>query len=329
MASKIIFIRRKLSFAQMSHTDPEVSDWFNQAFKCISPYWNKLGATVGTGLTVGEQRLLMPYLHGVESDDRDFRKKTEEYFHNLLTKLPAGGLKLEIGLEKDDEPLSKDNFPLDIAQFVIYRHAIGHPKMALSEEEADRDPTKMYYIDDPSATKVGNIRLNELEDKALHCYFKYKDDEIKVDQILTLSGVHTNKLSPNEKIIKFKSLCVKPENVSIGVQQSTLESFIRLCEDPNLAVKYLIEEMIGAQVLERQGQTIFEKETGKPLGATLQEAVAFLQNPKNSKILNVLKGQYELVVKKGKVIDLSPTDIPADVDALPATGRTKEKPVVD
>lgn len=329
MASKTIIIHRVISFAQASHTDQDVLDYFNQAFKAISPYWK--GKIVGTGLTVQEQRVLMPYLHGVEPNERDFRKRTEDYFHEISSKIPPiTGLKLEIGLEDDNEPISAENLPLNIKDYVTYRHAIGHPKMAMSLDEAERDPTKSFYVLDPNKIADVSLKLNEAEDKALACYFKYKDDEMKLDQILTMLGINIKEKTYAEKVLAFKKASRKDATKGEHEQQSLLVRFVEVCEDADLMLKYLIHEMIGAQVLEKQGTTIFFKEEGRAIGANIKEAVAHLKNPKNSKDYNILRAQYENIVRKGSSLPaISETPLPEDIDIEPAKGRGKVKPQVD
>lgn len=329
--SKIVFIQRQLSFAQDAHKDPEVADYFNQAFKALGPYFAQRSRTVATGLTHAEQRILMPFLHGVEADDKTFRKATETYFDEILTKVPASGLKLEIGLEDDTQPLSADNLPKNIQDFVTWRHALGHPNLALNKQEADRNPTKHMYLHDPAEVSFNELKLNKLEDDALACYFKYKDDAVKVDQILTLSGINLTGLPTlAERVVQFKNLATKTDNKNEVEQKQALEKFITLCNDPDLLVKYLIQEMISAQVLERAGTTIFIKESGENIGANVKEAVAFLKDARNTRVYNLLRAQYENLVKKGsKLPELIINEVPAEVDTPAPTGRGRSKPVVD
>jgi hypothetical protein len=326
--SKIVFVHRVLSFAQSAHVDGDTLDWFNQAFKALSPYWN--GKIVGTGLTTAEQRLLMPYLHGVEPDDKEFRKTTETFFHEILTKVPPQGLKLEIGLEQDNEPISKDNMPLNIQDYVIYRHALGNRQVAKSKAEADRDPTKKFYVQDPDAITTAGVEINALEDKAISCYFKYKDDELKVDQILTLLGISTKGKPQSERVMQLKRVSKRTEGKTEIEQRNELQRFIDVCEDQDLAMKYLIQELIGAQILERAGTNIIIRESGQLLGSNLKEATIFLKNPKNSKVYNMLRGQYQTVVRKDAVVpEPQNVEIPEGIDPPEETGRNKPKPFTE
>jgi hypothetical protein len=92
-------------------------------------------------------------------------------------------------------------------------------------------------------------------------------------------------------------------------------------------LKYLITEMIGAQVLEKQGTTIFIKESGEAIGANAKEAVAYLKNPKNSRVYNMLRGHYESIVRKGaKMPELPEVDVRDQVDVqVDAIAKPKPK----
>lgn len=295
--SKIILIQRQVSFSQMAHTEPEVLDWFSQSFRAVGPYWK--GKVVASGLSHPELRLLMPFVHNVEAEDKEFRKVTDRYFEEILTKIPVQGLRLEIGLEDDSKPLSITNLPLNKVEYVTYRHAIGHPGVAPNKDEAERNPLKTFYIYDPTATAELDVDLNKLEDAAIKSYFDVKDDELKVDQILTMMAIDIRRVSFADKIVKLKQFTKRNMLKGEADQKQLLDNFIKVCTDKDLEMKYLIHELVGAQVLEKVGTNILVKESGKSIGENMDDAVLFLNNPKNSKDLNLFRAHYENVVNKG------------------------------
>lgn len=300
--SKIVFVHRLVSFGQMAHTDKDVLHWFSQSFQAVGPYWK--GKIVATGLSSIEQRILMPHLHSVEFTDKDFRKKTEEYFTNILTKIPAKGLRLEIGLEDDSINISESNMPLNIENYVAYKHLKNYPLIAPSKDEAERDPTKKFYIFDPAVSTKTNVDLNKLEDAAIKAYFDFKDDSMKVNQILTMLGYDIRKMNPENKTVTLKELAKRTTGKGDEEQKVELEKFINICNDKDLAVKYLIHELIGAQVLIKVGSNILDKETGKSIGENMQDAVLFLTNPKNSKDFNVYRAKYDNIVDKANSLTI-------------------------
>lgn len=297
--SKIIEIRQNFTFGQMAQEDPQVKAWFDQAFRPVGPYYQ--GKVTATGLNFDEQKLLLPYILGIEPSDKAFRNEVSKHYDNILTLVPPQGLKLEVGLEDDSRPLSDTNLPLNIKDYITYRHAKGHPGMAVDEEEGQRFmQTKKFYLVDTDKITAGTIAISELEDKALAVYFEYKDNQIKVDQVLTMSGIVIRNLTPNEKQIKFKALATKDKDntKSQSEQGEAFNRFINLCRDEDLPLKFMVEELIGAQILERIGTNVLLKETGATLGEDMRAAILFLKNPKNSKTLNVLKAEYQTKVKK-------------------------------
>src|SRR5690606_19206039 len=116
-------------------------------FRAVGPYYQ--GRVPGSGLTFQEQKLLLPDVIGVEANDKDFRREVEKFYHEILTKIPDAGIELEIGLENDNEPLSESNMPLNIKDYVIYRHIINSPQVAKDKDTADRwGHLKPFYIED-------------------------------------------------------------------------------------------------------------------------------------------------------------------------------------
>lgn len=299
MPSKIIEVHRHFNLVEMQQQDPEVQEWLGSSYRAVGPYWEN--RFPGSGLDFAEQKLLLPEVIGTEASDKDFRKKVEEFYHSYTTSIPKQGIKLEIGLKEDNEkPMDENNMPLNVKDFIAYRHIRGAKAVAADKIAAERNPTAKFYIKDPDKISDDTIEINDLEDKALQLYFANKDNGLKVDQILTMMGVDLRTFKKNEeKAIKLKSFTQKNPNHNEYVQKETLKKFIAVCEDKDLETKYLIQELIGAQVLEKVGTNILVKESGEKLGDTMKEAVLFVNNPKNTRLLNNLRANFELKVRKG------------------------------
>ena len=71
----------------------------------------------------------------------------------------------------------------------------------------------------------------------------------------------------------------------------TILKFLKIAKDKNLEVKAEIEEMVTASVLRKIGnQIIFIDEV---LGDTLDDAVVFLKDKKNSGTLTILRAKLK------------------------------------
>lgn len=298
MAEKFIEVKRFYGLIEEAQSDPDTTAWLGESYKGIGPYF--VNKAIATGLTPDEQKILLPVQYGIESTDKEFRKVVEEKYNEFVTAVPKNGVKLNISLPDNTAPVSAENFPIVLKDYLAYRHIIGSSDVASDLNEAKRNPLKKFYIVDPEKASGEAININKLEDDALSLYFKHKDDIIKVDMILTLMNVaNVYSMKKEDKQIKFKSFAMKQQNLNEYQQKEAYIRFKDVCVDKDLEMKYLIRSLIGAQVLERIGEAVLLKETGEKLGDSLREAVLFLNNTKNTRISNKLRAEYNVKVRQG------------------------------
>lgn len=317
--SKKIYIRRKLSFAEEARTDPSVKSYFGMSMKSIGSYFREFGRTVESGLTRDEAKELVPLLTAVYPEDRkEFNASVQDYYKNLSTKIPEEGLELEIGLENPDLPLvywevKKGNgkveilkqpkagveatpilnHPIKLDDYVRYRHALKHPQVGRTLDQAEMYEHVKFYIDDPQLTTAMAIEINDLEDEAGLIYHNNKADEGKVTMILTLLGLDTKGKTPKEKVLMLKDTSMANKEKPEVSQKAALEKFINVATDKKLAKKYEIEEFIRTKILERHGTRILITESGQEIGVDLEDTVGWLFSPENSKEYNIMKAKYQ------------------------------------
>jgi len=307
---KLIEIHRHFNLVEMSQDDPEVKAWLGGSYRGIGPYYKD--KTTATGLSFTEQKLLLPEYLGIEPTDKDFRTRVNRFYDEIVTSVPKEGLVLQIGLQDDEKELSDTNMPLNIADFVRYRHLVGHRDVAGSKVEAEKTYGKRFYIHDPEKAIKGAVNINDLEDKATTLYMKFKDDVIKTDQILTMMGINIRLMTGQEKVLKLKAASQKNAKLSTLEQEDAFKRFISIATDQDIEYKYLITEMIGSQYLTRSNNYILYAESGTKIGDNMQEAVLYFKNPKHSRELNLLKAEYLTKIKKGDAY--LPKDNPLPVE---------------
>lgn len=294
---RLVYLRRKLPNIERAQGDPSVKDYFRAGYRALGSYWK--GNVIATGMSKAELELLMPNLHNVDPEDKTaFRKANDKYFHEITTTIDGGGgTILNVGLPFEGEPLSEKNLPNSINNYVTYRHAIGHPSMAKNEQEATSNPTKLFYLYDPLENDKQSVELGAIKDEAMQLFFDIKDKEGVVDQVLTLLGKKIKHATKAAKIKMLREVATRESVANEAGKIKGLTDFIEKASDKDLEFKYLIEEMISAQTLERVGQRILWLETGEELGVNMKDAVAYLKDKKNSKDLNSLKARYKELVK--------------------------------
>lgn len=295
---KIVEVRRHFSLIEMQQSDPSVSAWLGESWRGAGPYF--AGKATATGLSFEEQKILLPEHLGVEHSDKDFRKTVNKFYDEICTSVPKDGLRLQVSLQNDNEPLSSSNLPINLDHYIRFRHLLNHPQVASSKAAAEQSWQAKYYIHDAEGVTQHAMFINTLEDRATEVYTRFKDDPIKTDQILTMLGVDIVPMKSDAKLLKLKGYAKKDPALNDIEQKTEFERFLRVANDKDLEFKYLIQEMIGAQYLKRVGNNILYAESGKEIGVSMEDAVLYFKNPKNSRELNLLRAQYLSKLKYGE-----------------------------
>jgi hypothetical protein len=288
MPKEIVEIKRHYGFVHGSNPDPEAKEYFDMSYKAIGSFYKVFGKVFASGLTREEEMLLLPELLGVFPEDKkEFRAAVNAYYRNINTKVPPEGLKLNIGTEKGGA-ISDTNIPLNIDNYLTYRHAVKHPSVAMSKENAERMGfLAQFYIVDKVKEIASASKINKLEDDASMHYFEARDNSFKTEQMLTLMGIKAGGLTAKERPIRLKKLATIDPNQSDTVNIKRLEKFIAVAKDKDLATKYDIVEMVRVDILERVKMKYLDKESGEVIGDSLKETVLWFQDKGNSKAVNV------------------------------------------
>lgn len=311
--SKVVYLRRK---AISVHEDqPDLKEYFDNSHRAVASFWQKGSMRPGTGLTIPEENLLMPYILNIPKEDRDFREKVTEYFHSIDTKVDPldsfgnGGTKLEIGLENNDLPVSADNLPLNVVHYIKWRHASIHPEVALSFEDARGNQLKKYYIHDPKAVIKTNLSKADIKDTALEAYLQVKQNPAKVIQYLSLLLIDPAKHKGSE-VVKLREMAEKKP-----------ADFIKIHVDKDKDFHYMLMDLVQAKILEEVGTRILFKQSGDQIGKDLKEAIAWLRAPENSKQITIFKGQIQDWKRKSNMLTL--TELEEETPAAEAEPDSK------
>jgi len=268
----------------------EVEEMFSMAKVSIGSFYEKNSIRIASGLSFDEEELLLPLILDVPATDRDFRKKVSEFYQDIDTDVPyEAGIKLEIGLKKSNEKeLAKDNLPLEIMEYLRYRHAIKHPKVALSKDLANGNSMKEFYVFDPKNVQAKNTKRNEEKDAAMQIYLEMKQEAGKVDMMLTLLGIDPREFSNDD--LRLEALRQQAEN--------NATRFIGVKEEGELEVRYWIGSMVNTGVLKPIGNKYTDAETKAIIGNSLEETIAFFKDEDNSDKITVLKALLQEALKK-------------------------------
>ena len=302
---KTVTLKRQYSFIEDANKDPEVKGYFDMSFRSVGSYSRNAGGPPASGLTRLEERAIMPVITGIYPEDgrREFADSVNTFFKNFNTKVPAEGVKLQIGLEDPTKPVgfadpndleSPINYPINPLEYVRWRHAIGHPKVAADKDTAERHQHIMFYIQDEDAVIKATSKLHKLEDEARKEYFKIIEDRAKVDQILTLLGVpNAKKLDAETAELALKGYSTINTEEGEETNAAKLTKFKSVATDKELAIKYDIMQLISIGVLEQVGSRILVKESSEQIGVNLKEAAKWMMDKSNVQLIGAWKAQLE------------------------------------
>lgn len=297
---KVTFFRSNnfVQAAQNPDANEQVADWMSMSSKHISPYWESSGGRIiGSGLTIKEQELLMPELLYMTPIDKDFKKAVFTYFNEIVTKVPfTGGKTLEIGLLQDNnKPITKDNLPIDIEEYVRYRHAKNHPWVAGSRSEAQGNANKFFYMHDPELQLTQETDRLVLQDEANTIWLKIRDQPSKVSMILTLMGKDERDYSGRNKEIRQKN------DLQELVNKKTSE-FLKIYNDDRFEMRYWLKAMVNANAVKKVGVSYVWGDNNVMIGRSELEALLFLENPDNTDTVTMLKANTQDALRKPKTV---------------------------
>jgi hypothetical protein len=287
--SRIITIHRTSSLNEEAQT-AGAAEFMDLAKRSVGSYWHSSSARlVGTGLNLKERDLLMPEVLQIQPGDREYLPSLTQYFHEIKTDVPKEGTKLEIGLLEDNAaPISAKNMPINVSDYIRYRHALGHPFVASSQEKARGNQLIQFYVSDPTINAKEAKNDLKLQTEALELYLKLTNqEENKVDMMLTLMQVDVRVFldEVDPKLAKLTALKKLADTKSV--------EFVKTYKTQDFEIAYTLEGLVKTTVFKRIADTVVVSETRETIGNNQEEAIAWLKNPINSQALTVYKSKMQ------------------------------------
>ena len=230
------------------------------------------GGDIIRGLSFSEQKMLLPELIGVSPTEQTFTKAVRDYFLNFTIEVPMAGLDMEIGL--DDE-----GHPINVLDYIRYKFAKAHPYVADNEAGLSSKRARYFLVDQAEELLAASQDL-ESRKLAYREYIKLTDSEERMDMVMRVLGHKIKDLSKTEKEIILEELA-----------QDNPEYFLEIVVDKNLELVSLINHCLTTEVLRKVGNSIVDGDV--VLGDSMEEAVLFLKDKKNSNVMTALKARIK------------------------------------
>ena len=221
------------------------------------------------GVEGDEEKMLLNGILDVGPKHDDWVKHAKKFWSNMNISVPFEGVTLDVSTDDDGIPFNKEDY-------MKYKFALKHPQVSLNK--ADMNSKHRFYIHDTTRDlikKNNEIQVRKDADKE---FIKVTSDEKKMTRILRLLSTEA---TPD------RLTTLQKENRLYDLKNSDPKKFFKVSTDKNLEVKAEIEELVSAGVLRRIGnQVVYLDEV---IGETLEDAVVYLKNKKNSGTLTILR----------------------------------------
>lgn len=280
--SKKVKIMRKeiLSLYQLENSKKDVTYIPNTG------HW-RIGSSINTKnppLTVDEEKLYLPNLISVASNDTHFLAKKQEYWDNISVSIPEDGLELEIGFQYVDEN-DKVGSPINVADYVFYRYCLVYSRVANTSAERMKSDKIRFYIYDANIEAAAQMSKINLDDKAMDLYLSIikgssAENKLRIDNILLSFDTDINGMSDTNKHLTLRNYASKES-----------AKFVEIAGDKLLEMKGIILTAVYKRVLDRQPLTETIMYGVEILGNNLKEAAAKLMLPQYEKTLNEIKNK--------------------------------------
>lgn len=298
----IQIIRNKsfLERAQNASTD----SFFSMSRVSIGSYFQKDSPTIGTGLSREETDILLSKLLDMDPKDREFRNIVQKFYMELFTPVPPSdpkadplswGLRLNIGMLEDNKaPVSETNLPINLMDYIRYRHALGHRWVAATPNLAQGNQMIKFFVSDPLINADAGAEQGDINDRALSIYLSVKSNENKVDMLLTMLGVDPVAIVKNKpgKKAAIKQAALK------ALSQSKPDLFIKTYDTDNFSSRYLVRALINAKIWITVANKVLDGKSNAVIGESETGAVLWLNDPAHSNRTMIYKASLQDYLQK-------------------------------
>ena len=182
--------------------------------------------------------------------------------------------------------------PENVEQYLIYRHCLLYKEVAKDIALINSDVSLRFYIRDESKEAERAKRLIDERKKAMRNFLAMEASNAKVEAVYIQMIVSTGG-SVGEAMLKDKDSKTK---ALLDYLNDSPDKFNAIYDDKNVEMKAFIEALIARGELVRPefNQQISTAD-GTFIGSNMGEAVAYLNNPNNASVLDVLKNKFKLL----------------------------------
>jgi hypothetical protein len=281
MPSRQVIVEKTFSLLQKAQ---KLDEQWKDSVRDIGSFLD--GSKPGSGLTIEERHLLMPFILNMNANERDFATSVIDYFSNINVNI-TNRLTLEIGLIDNNQPLSAGNLPLDVNDYVTYKFLMAHPKCKTKLREHDTT----FQIIDPTEEKQKKATAANAGVLWMTDFVKLFSDIDACKSVLTALSVAPKYAQFRKNYDIISSEEIKSDITALN--EMSPELVYKTYNDPNLKINVLISILVQKSVIRKVGDSFVTK-NNDIIANNKEELMFFLKTPKHEATVKILKAEAGL-----------------------------------
>lgn len=242
----------------------------------------KSGGAIVKGLSRDETEALLPEVIDESPGTTSYDQAVRNYFVDKTLRVDPHGASLRVGKDKRGNIVPLED---SIQDYITYRWLMDHPEVSFNKSHARKNPNIHYYIVDPDRENEARRVNNQMYKEALVKYYEVSEDSDMRDAILKSFG---EEVTPG-KLYNMNEQ--DRDDLLFELSQKHPERFKEVANDDDLHISAEIEEMVGADVIQREGTQYFF--LSDKIGSDREKAIAFMKDPENSATTQAMRRKLQ------------------------------------
>lgn len=238
------------------------------------------------------------FVYNTKKDYLDFKKKEdaidEDYVKVDRTNLSAikEAIKKRVNaLNTLESEKYKVGHPVNLEQYIIYRHCLLYRDVAKDTAIVNSDPSVRFYIKDEAKEAEKQKKLTEYRMQAMRNFIELNASPTKRNAVY-IAIVASRNENVSEALIKTDS---EKTSYLMDYVNTHPDKFNKLFADKNITTRAFIETLIvrGELVRSEFNQQISTAD-GTLIGSNMNGAVAFFNNPDNKDMKELYENKLKM-----------------------------------
>ena len=238
------------------------------------------------------------FVYNTKKDYLDFKKKEdaidEDYAKVDRTNLSAikDAIKKRVNaLNTLESEKYKVGHPVNLEQYIIYRHCLLYRDVAKDTAIVNSDPSVRFYIKDEAKEAEKQKKLTEYRMQAMRNFIELNASPTKRNAVYVAVVASRNE-NVSEALIKTDS---EKTSYLMDYVNTHPDKFNKLFADKNITTRAFIETLIvrGELVRSEFNQQISTAD-GTLIGSNMNGAIAFFNNPDNKDMKELYENKLKM-----------------------------------